>query len=230
MIYFMDTEFHEFKKKPEFTMSLGNGDIYTSDYGIDTIDLISIGIVAEDGRKYYAICNEFGIDAAWNNDWLKKNVLVNLFTVSEMGEGTIRDDITVEHFTELIMGFGKTKKVIAEEIEMFVKDFSLEQMEETPEIEKPEFYGYYADYDWVVFCWLYGRMIDLPTGYPMYCKDLKQLLDDQAYMYKEVGESFGQTGLEHIKSMREYPKQDGLHNALSDAQWNKELYKFIGGL
>lgn len=38
--------------------------------------------------------------------------------------------------------------------------------------------GYYCDYDWVAFCWLFGSMINLPKGLPMYCWDLKQFLDD----------------------------------------------------
>jgi hypothetical protein len=42
----------------------------------------------------------------------------------------------------------------------------------------PKFWGYYADYDWVVLCQLYGKMIDLPPGWPMYCRDLKQRMDD----------------------------------------------------
>jgi hypothetical protein len=28
----------------------------------------------------------------------------------------------------------------------------------------PEFWGYYADYDWVVFCQIFGTMVDLPKG------------------------------------------------------------------
>lgn len=46
---------------------------------IDTgrvIELISIGIVAEDGREYYAISNEF--NAAEANGWVKEHVLVHL--------------------------------------------------------------------------------------------------------------------------------------------------------
>lgn len=34
-----------------------------------------------------------------------------------------------------------------------------------------------ADYDWVVLCQLYGTMMDLPKGWPMYCRDVKQLCD-----------------------------------------------------
>lgn len=44
MKYFFDTEFHEDGR---------------------TIDLISIGIVAEDGREYYAINRECDFDRIW---------------------------------------------------------------------------------------------------------------------------------------------------------------------
>jgi 3' exoribonuclease, RNase T-like len=38
-----------------------------------TIDLISIGIVCEDGREYYAI--NYDCDRTKANDWVKENVL-----------------------------------------------------------------------------------------------------------------------------------------------------------
>lgn len=41
-----------------------------------TIELISIGIVAEDGREYYAVSTEF--DAADANAWVRVNVLDKL--------------------------------------------------------------------------------------------------------------------------------------------------------
>jgi hypothetical protein len=41
--------------------------------------------------------------------------------------------------------------------------------------------------------------------------------------------SFGQK-LEFIKSQKSYPKQLNEHNALADAKWNYELYKFLQSL
>ena len=73
---------------------------------------------------------------------------------------------------------------------------------------RPEFWGYYADYDWVVFCQLFGRMVDLPKGWPMYCRDIKQFCDD-----------LGNPKL---------PKQGkGEHFALADAYWIKKSYEFL---
>jgi len=81
---------------------------------------------------------------------------------------------------------------------------------------QPEFYAYYADYDWVVFCSLFGRMIDLPKGFPMYCKDLKQYFDDVQYLEKY-----------NLKEQPNYPKQGNEHNALDDARWNFKLFEFV---
>ena len=59
MKYFYDTEFLEGKQDRRF---LG------IKYGktLPTIDLISIGIVCEDGREYYAISKDFNLKEAWN--------------------------------------------------------------------------------------------------------------------------------------------------------------------
>lgn len=79
------------------------------------------------------------------------------------------------------------------------------------EFGKPEFWGYYADYDWVVFCQIFGTMMDLPRGFPMYCNDLKQWC-------KQLGDP-------------QLPKQrDTEHNALNDAKWNQEVWDFLFNL
>lgn len=74
---------------------------------------------------------------------------------------------------------------------------------------KPEFWGYYSDYDWVVFCQIFGSMINLPSGFPMYCLDIKQfcvMAGNPTLPKQEVGE----------------------HNALFDARWNRLAFNFIG--
>jgi hypothetical protein len=153
VIYYLDTEFHE----------RGHG---------DHIDLISIGMVSEDGsREYYAVCADQWYEDECS-DWLKENVLPHLGT-------RIRTP----------------RRIIAEQIREFVgKD--------------PRFVGYYADYDWVLLCQLYGRMIDLPKGWPMWCYDVKQLAHD-----------LGNPPL---------PKQTSIaHNALSDAKHIRTMHQTL---
>lgn len=73
---------------------------------------------------------------------------------------------------------------------------------------RPEFWAYYADYDWVVLCQLYGTMMQLPKGWPMYCRDIKQFCD-----------SIGNPKL---------PEQgNGEHNALLDARWARTAHAFL---
>lgn len=72
----------------------------------------------------------------------------------------------------------------------------------------PEFWGYYADWDWVVFLHLFGKMIDAPGGWPMFCLDIKQW----AHQLDAVG----------------LPRQLGeKHDALNDARWHKKMYEYL---
>lgn len=102
---------------------------------------------------------------------------------------------------------------------------------------QPEFYAYFADYDWVLLCSLFGRMIDLPQGFPMYCNDLKQSLDEEVgklknsdffqYFHVDKPLTFNEK-LEAIKKFnKKYPAENNGHNALEDAVWNKDLFNFI---
>ena len=75
-----------------------------------TIDLISIGLVREDGATYYAEAAE--CDRSRAHEWVVENVFPHL------------------------RGLVKPRAQIADEIVDFVG-------------EKPEFWAYYADYDWV---------------------------------------------------------------------------------
>lgn len=136
-----------------------------------TIDLISIGMVREDGRRFYAENSECALGRV--DEWVKENVIPHL-----VGEKA-----------------WMTRAEMREAIVVFAG-------------EKPEFWAYYADYDWVVFCQLFGRMIDLPEGWPKYCRDLKQLRDEHG-------------------NPRVPGQVSGEHNALQDALWVKDTWEFI---
>ncbi len=262
MKYFLDTEFME---GPQARTFLG----FKVGETKPTIDLISIGIVAEDGREYYAVSKDFNLKEAWNRYqisedesfgkddirnrvyWLRENVLRPIF--HELLLRSVNDRVFIQnHFYSfckefsfdglkvLINWYGKTNKDIAIEIQEFVYGFAIkgydenETQKETTKFlisqfkDKPEFYAYFADYDWVVFCWLFGKMMDLPSGFPMYCKDLKQLFDQKEDWLRIP------TNSRHIdlKQHTHYPKTDNsqVHNALYDAKWNKELFDFLNKL
>ncbi len=59
-----------------------------------TIELVSIGIVAEDGREYYAVSTDF--DSSRANAWVRDNVLDKLPSPSSSvwrSRDTIRDEV-----------------------------------------------------------------------------------------------------------------------------------------
>jgi len=248
--YFIDTEFHEYHKQ----QSCCGIKIRKP---IPTIDLISIGIYAEDGREYYAISKDFNIEDAWNSFqlkewtanpigkqeyikeyWLRENVLKPIYW-----DLCVKDDIWVAHgiysigyseFKYLINKYGKTNKEIAKEVIEFTSKHLLDnsltdnQGKAIEQIEADatpkEFYGYYSDYDWVVFCQMFGKMINLPDRFPMYCIDLKQEFDRIQEFHIDRYKAGS------LKLFSNYPKLENEHNALADAKWNYELYKFLGSL
>jgi hypothetical protein len=135
-----------------------------------TIDLISIGVVSEDGRTFYAEIEECDLTKA--NDWVKENVLPHL------------------------TGPKTPRKVVALQLLSFIGT------------DRPEIWAYFAAYDWVALCQLFGRMIDLPKGWPMWCRDVKQLCN-----------SLGNPSL---------PAQETTeHHALADAEWTAEAWRYL---
>ncbi len=152
MRWFLDTEFDE------------NG---------KTIELISIALVSEAGKEYYAVSKEFNPAAC--NDWVKDHVLPKLPKKPWSSRADIAADVKA-----LLLADG----------------------------DKPEIWGYFSDYDWVALCQLFGRMIDLPQGFPMWCRDLKQQMSER--------------GIEKASLPPEDPTRE--HDALADARWIRDAW------
>lgn len=213
MKYFMDTEFITgFKKPIRFLPTIGK--FNKPEF---FIQLISIGIVCEDGREFYAISDEF--DESLADNWVKDNVISKLPRRNVSFHDSPRERQDALRW----MSNEKIKYEIVKFMGGGVDDFS-------PILYVPveaEIYAYFADYDWIVFCNLFGRMIDLPSGMPMYCKDLKQYLDDLAKSEADIDGTNFKDCLKAIKESPNYPKQENEHSALDDARWNYKLYKFL---
>lgn len=164
-----------------------------------TIDLISIGIVAEDGREYYAVSDECASRKferrIRKNDWLMANVVPSL--PKPYGDWNLhmpKKWLFNYHADEV-----KPRVRIAEE----VKNFLLAD-------GTPELWADYGAYDHVVLCQLWGRMIDLPSGMPMFTRDIQQEAARQGYTWDQL------------------PQQDeGLHNALADARHCQVKWDFL---
>lgn len=151
------------------------------------IDLISIGMVADDGREYYAV----NADCQWymviQHKWLSENVVPYLPTRQ------------TKHLLKLDLEHNdvKPKLDIAREIQQF--------LQETPDLD---LWAWYGAYDHVALAQLWGPMVNLPQGIPMWTNDIRQ-------EYHRLGNPTG-------------PKQEvKLHHALEDARYNKILHRYI---
>lgn len=283
--YYMDTEFNEDFHKPLFGKKR------------HFIDLISIGIVCEDNRLYYAISKDFDLKSVWNKHevkvnkdfnnirqegefnpmyiteyWLRDNVLKSIFydlikeekkrteAMSRITGYSVNEEFTYANLKQLIKRYGKANSQIANEIFEFVnpdlgfhcsaynnsefrnkdsyisKHFDFHNAKDFDGyfFAQPEWIAYFGDYDFVLLCSLFGTMMKLPAGFPFYCKDLKQTLDEKAeIVYK--GTRYNKEGVDDSLDLKigwmqgntNYPKQKNEHNALDDAKWNKDIYEFL---
>jgi len=177
--FFYDTEFHEDGK---------------------TIDMISIGIVRGDGKTYYAVSSEADYRRVYENSWLMNHVMNTIpHIVVETGDGG---------FTLIPTGPDvKSRAQIRDDIIAFVGE-SQDTFNDPHGEAKAELWAWYADYDHVALCQLFGKMIDLPEGFPMFTRDLRQHWEYCGYP--------------------ELPRQDdGEHNALDDAKHNLVMWKYM---
>lgn len=134
-----------------------------------TIELISIGAVRADGLTFYAEDAETDLGKAC--PWVQEHVLPHLNSAQ----------------------YAMKRADIAERFRLFC-----EQPEHINKV-LPQFWAYYGAYDWVALCQLYGRMVDLPQGWPMFCRDLKQLAGTRQLIAQTTTK----------------------HHALSDALWTR---------
>lgn len=161
------------------------------------IDLISIGLVREDGKELYLINRECDWKRVLADDWLSRNVVPHL---PAMGDpcweyaSSIRTKVwefcchPIRYTHESRGGVGIYK---------------------VPHPTTPDFWADWAAYDWVVLCRLYGRMVNLPQGFPMYCNDFQQLIAGTGFVPEE-------------------PKTT--HDALEDARCLRDNHlKFLSG-
>lgn len=162
-----------------------------------TIELISIGMVAEDGREYYAVNRDMPYKRIARSVWLMANVVPSLPRL----HGDARLHYAGKRSNPLALDWThphmKRRARIADEVREFIQA--------TPDVE---LWAWYGAYDHVALCQLWGTMIGLPKGVPMYTHDLKQEVD-----------RLGNPPM---------PEQaDGHHNALADARHVKAMAEHL---
>ena len=189
--YFLDTEF------------IDNG---------SSVDLISIGVVCNDGREYYAQSVEFASEMA--SPWVKEQVFPQLLYCSYTTHTSTRAG---QRYGTTLLSKVYHKQLLKEEgcpLHTCAWRTRAQIRQELLTFFQPgagfELWGWCSGYDFVVFCQLFGPMMDFPPGYPHYIRDFQYLLDERGISDEEVP-----------------PQEAGRHNALADARYLKNLWEII---
>lgn len=209
-----------------------------------TVDLISIGMVREDGAELYLVNEEIdswivsdsnGDNALYdkitkgsNAEFLMTNVIPHLpikkrydgkpiFEYRRSDRGSFRLD---EADNRVV-----SRRYIRNAVRAFVLDVQpgervrMEtglglsgepEITEMVRVDPVELWAWYGAYDHLVLAQLFGRMVDLPAGFPMYTCDIQQYAD-----HLGVGED------------RLPPQPKDAHNALADARWVRDAWRAL---
>ncbi|MCO6011538.1 3'-5' exoribonuclease [Actinoallomurus purpureus] len=157
----------------------------------ETIAPISVALVREDGREYYAVNADMPWSRIMRHDWLRANVVPSLPIVKHDGIRPFRKPFLDRTHPDV-----KHIDQIAAEVHRFIVD--------TPSVE---LWGWYSAYDHVCLAWLYGPMSDLPTGIPMWTNDVRQehlRLGEPQMPEQESGVHNALADARHIKVMAEF--------------------------
>ena len=125
-----------------------------------TIELISIGIVSNTGREYYAVNRNAPWRKIRKHPWLMANVVPHLPKV----HGDMRHFMPRNWLCDMRSTLVRPRERIAEEVRMFL----------TGGAGPSQLWSYFSAYDHVVLAQLWGPMALLPPGIPMRTGDIAQ--------------------------------------------------------
>lgn len=171
--------------------------------------LISIGIVSEDGRIFYAEFTDY--DAGQCNDWIRENVLSNLF-LPRIGGFNI-----AEGEKYLVSG---SRKSVVPHLKIWLEQF-----------DSIQFVSDICHYDFVLLVDLLtngGTALDLPENISAVCHDINQ--DIATHFYISDREAFDMSREQIMNALcgTEDIVSGEKHNSLYDARIIREIWKEIG--
>ena len=175
-----------------------------------TIEPISIGMVADDGRELYLVNEDAGAgtlhEQICRHQWLMENVVPHLPLYARRpgerhyGKSSTSTANTYKGFFSLDLN---DNRVVSRR---FMRNAIRDFLDASAPVE---LWGYFASYDHVLLAQMFGRMIDRPASMPMWTNDVQQVA--------------AALGLDNS-----LPPQIGTaHNALDDARWTKAAWEYL---
>lgn len=168
--------------------------------------LISISIVAENGKKFYAESADY--DESQCNDWIQENVLA--YTILA-GNEALAARLGKDSETTVVLG---SKADIRHELGEWLKQF-----------DSVQFVSDVCHYDMVLLIDIFGTAFDLPGNVAAVCYDINQ----------DIARHYGISDREAFDKSREDIVAElcggfiagDKHNALYDAEVIKAIYEEV---
>lgn len=163
--------------------------------------LISIGMIAENGETFYAELTDY--DEKQCDDWIKDNVLNNLFT---------RYLLCIEEKPFVKNLHVGDKSSVAKSLYMWLKQF-----------DEVQFVSDVCHYDMVLLIDLFDSAFNLPKNVSAVCYDINQ--DIAKYYGITDREAFDKSREEIVSELCAREIEGVKHNALYDAMVIKAIYE-----
>lgn len=167
--------------------------------------LISLGLLTQDNKKLYLEFNDFNEHQC--DDWIKKNVLDNLYSQKDVDEFVSQKLNTY--------GYGNRR-----ENTLLLKDW-LDHLYE----DEIQLVSDCCHYDMVLFIDLFGSAFDLPKYINPACHDINQ---DIAYYFNLTEKkAFDLSREDILKEYKDEINDMKKHNSLYDAEVIKRVYDIV---
>lgn len=201
--------------------------------------LISIGIVSENGKKFYAEFLDFDFDQV--NGWIEENVLDNLIlkklfailvesSMLEMVEEwrkngyEVSDYPVVDNKRRFVYETKREKDGLTEVVGE--KGWVREKLSKwLQQFDSVQFVSDVCHYDFVLLIDLFGSAWDLPKNVPPVCHDISQ--DIARHYGISDAEAFDKSREEIVKELCGHEIEGRKHNALYDAEVIKAIYNEV---
>lgn len=168
--------------------------------------LISIGMVAENGKKFYAESTDYC--SVQCNDWIQDNVLSHTIL---QGNEEMAKELGEDANTTVVIGCSEN---IRHEVSEWMSQF-----------EYVEFVSDVCHYDFVLLIDIFGIAFDLPKQVCPACYDINQ--DIARHYGISASESFDKSREDIVAELCGKPIVGTKHNALYDAEVIKAIYEEI---
>lgn len=215
---------------------------------------ISVAIRKGKEKVFYRIYNDFDLDFAWDNVWIRENVLAKIHdhvykehsSLIEHTDMYGNDPENLENFNKktmkrLLKLYGKPSVEIADDMCMYLTGCSRRYLDSNYNKSKEfniSLIGYYSEYDSVMLGATFGKKINVPRHIPWHIKDVDVEIERDIVKYyhrlipnsrrSEEGITFNK-----IQSLKKLVKKEiesrykipqGTHHAIDDVDYIASLY------